>query len=96
MILLGWTQQGTGTHISLTADFMEQTLGRDEMARLLWHYVLDQVPDEGLEEVGETLVNICEFYVERSHEQKLLQTDTVEEASFGKSYDRDPLHITGE
>ncbi len=94
--MLGWTQPGTGTYVSLTADFKEQIQGRDEWARLFWHYVLDQVPDEGLEEVGETLVNICEFYVGRSHEQKLLQTDTVEEASFGKSYDRDPLHITGE
>ena len=96
MILLGWTQQGIGTHVSLTADFKEQIPGRDEWARLFWHYVLDQVPDEGLEEVGETLVQICEFYFERSQEQKLLETDTIEEASFGKSYDRDPFYITGE
>ena len=96
MILLGWTQQGIGAHVSLTADFKEQIPGRDEWARFFWHYVLDQVPDEGLEEVGETLVQICEFYFERSQEQKLLQMDTVEEATFGKSYDRDPFYITGE
>ncbi|MCH7635490.1 MAG: hypothetical protein IIA36_12500 [Proteobacteria bacterium] len=80
----------------MTADFKEQKSGRDELVRHLCHYILDQVSDEGLEEVGETLVSICKFYAERSQEQKLLQNYTIEEASFGKSYDRDPFYITGE
>lgn len=93
---LGWTQPGTGTYVSLTADFTEQKSGRDELVRHFCHYILDQVSDEGLEEVGETLVSICKFYAERSQEQKLLQNHSSEEASFGKSYDRDPFYITGE
>ncbi len=94
--MVGWTQPGTGTYVSLTADFQGQTPARDELLRLLCHYVLDQVSNEGLEEVGETLVHICNFYAERSEEQKLLQNHTIENASFGKSYDRDPFFITGE
>lgn len=94
--MLSWAQPSTDTYVSLTADFKERIPGRDELVRRLCHYVLHQVPDEGLEEVGETLVHICNFYAERSQEQKLLQNNTIEEASFGKSYDRDPFYITGE
>ena len=68
----------------------------DDLVRHLCHYILDQVPDEGLQEAGDTLAHIYKFYVERARDLKLPQMHTVETASFGKSYDRDPLYITEE
>lgn len=80
----------------MSANFEGKTPGRDDLIRRLCHYVLDQVPDEGLEEAGETLAHIYVFYSGRAQGQKLLPRQTIETAAFGKSYDRDPLYIAEE
>ena len=77
-------------------DFKEKLPRRDDLVRVLCHYFLGQVPDEGLEEAGETLAHIYRFYAERAQDQKFLPRHTVETASFGKSYDREPFYITEE
>ncbi len=92
----GWIQPGTGTHVTMSADFAKTIPGRNEVVRFICHYILDQVPDEGLDELGETLAHLFEFYAERAQFERPQLTHEVGTASIGKSYDRDSLYITEE
>lgn len=96
-IVLQWIQPDAGTRVSLSADFLDNPPRRDELVRLLCHFVLGQVPTEGLDEVGDTLAGIYNFYTERAQADKLLPSPTtVETAALGKAYDREPFYITEE
>ena len=76
----------------------QDTFTLRDLERLICHRVLELIPNEGLEELQETLVQLLDFYSRRegSQETKLLPSITTEPVSVGEKYQRLPFYVTEE
>jgi hypothetical protein len=64
--------------------------------RILCHFLIGQIP-EGLKETGETLLQIGQFYRERSkNDIPLLGANTEIKTRRGRSYERPEFHVPDE
>ena len=96
---ISWSVQADGITLSHDAQFEGLILnGRSEeyipiIRRVLCHFLLDQLPDEGLPEAYDSLGGMQDFYSE-PHPQSLPRlVEHVTAVSYGDSYERPEFRI---
>lgn len=101
--LLGWKQELTEGQLSHVFVFRPQEtgLGNDLplrlRLRLLCHYLLNQIPDEGLPELMESIAEIYEFHCSATstYAPPKLETRSVR-AKRGRVYERPEFSLADE
>lgn len=93
----GWERTspfGTWTHSILIsanateADYEDSHLLPLQM-RIMGHYLVDHLSDEGLPELLESMQEMFHFYVERGEQEKLLESKPVTSAAtISRTYER--------
>lgn len=90
-----WYRPGAVAHVSLNAFFGDDGPEYADILRLACHHAIEHLPDEGLEELSETLDEMLGFYANRSvvkHYANLKLT-TTEPVTTGASFVRDHFQI---
>ena len=101
-ISVGWNEDISGIRFSHEVAFRRPTESGNEYAlrivlRILCHFLVDRIPDNGLKETGETLLEIGQFYRERSKDDMPLLAEKTEiNARRGRSYERPEFPIPEE
>jgi len=92
-----WIRAGE-MQLTLSASFNEDGPAYDDIVRIVCHHAIENIPNDGLTELCETLGEMIEFYGEREIHNptaSLPLIDTVT-ATEGNEYNRQPFHISDE
>lgn len=95
--LLEWARPDNGTYVAVAATFKKEPQQHD-LLRVACHYIIELTPDEGLEDIGESIAEIYEFYSNRLNSipsASMLKT-TTEPASLGEQFTRERFYISTE
>ncbi len=99
---VGWREEIAGISFSHEVAFRTGSeVAKEDVSRILWrilcHILIGQIPDSGLKETSESLVQIRQFYQERlGNDLRLLPVSNPIKAKWGRSFERPEFPISEE
>ena len=101
-LVLTWNPQVTGSHLShkIELPYLQTESGRlfpkNVIMRVACHLAMDRIPDQGLAELAETLVEIHEFYSLETSAPPLLPEHHEHSATLGNVFERPEFRFDAE
>jgi hypothetical protein len=101
-VSVGWDEEVSGIRLSHEVAFSTLAEAKFEdisilLLRLYCHILIGRIPDSGLKETGETLLQIQEFYQERlASDYSLLAEKSQFKGKWGRSYERPEFYASEE
>ena len=91
-----WYRPGSGPHVSLTASFEGRTPQYADVLRIACHHIIEQLPDEGLEELSQSLDEMTKYYAgkELYRQSHTLRFTSTAPALSGEKFVREHFQLT--
>lgn len=90
-----WYRPGAGSYVSLNAIFEGEAPAYADVLRIACHHAIEQLPDDGLVELSQTLDEMLDYYTGKDlfRDAEALKLTSTEPAMEGASFVRDHFQL---